>query len=88
MSAFDPDEVTPVIVRNPSNRRLVSALSNHALVLDSVRQGIEAIRDRVAAADSTPPRDELEALGREFRREADSAHDLAREVEALARKPG
>lgn len=78
------DEVTPLArppVANPSNVALVTALWNHALVLEEVHRRVGELRDRIAGSTAPAGGAELVEIGRVFRREADSAVDVARAAE-------
>jgi hypothetical protein len=83
---MNDDEQTPaeLPVANPAHAPLVRALSNHALQLEHTRRQLESIGERIRTRADIMPATELAELGRVFRDEADSAHDLARAAENLA----
>jgi hypothetical protein len=80
-------DVTPrptPIVANPLHRPLVLALGHHALVLEQTAIQVAAIKERIAVATDPIAVTELSELGRAFRREADSATDVAKAAEKAA----
>lgn len=80
------DDVTPseLPVANPAHGPLVRVLSNHALVLERTARRLVAIREELRARVDIAPASQIAELGKVFRQEADSAHDLARAAERLA----
>jgi hypothetical protein len=82
------DVLTPpverIAVSHEANRPLVLVLGHHALVLEETRARVTELRDRVAAANAPVAIGELAEIGRVFRREGDSAGDLARAAEKAA----
>jgi hypothetical protein len=83
------DEHTPVdrpirLPVNPEHGPLVRALHNHVAMLDQVTRRVTAIEERICAQHEPVATADLVELGRAFRDEADSAHELARAAEKLA----
>lgn len=83
---MNSDEETPadLPVANPAHAPLVRVLSTHALVLESTARQLIAIREELRARVDIAPASQMAELGKVFRQEADSAHDLARAAERLA----
>lgn len=88
----DIDDTTPPerppVARNPQHQGLVNALHNHGIALSQIRRNVGQLRDRFAESEVGPVAPEMERLGREFRHEADSAAEVARQAEQLARSAG
>jgi len=87
----DEDTTTPVDaivsdVANPELRPLVAVLSNHAIVLEDTKRQVRKIRDRLRVRKDPMPVSELDELGKVFRTESDSAIEVAKVAERLARK--
>ena len=90
------DDKTPVeragrpapTAAHPANEGLVRALHNHVLVLEHTARRVTAIEERICSGRDPVAAAEHAALGRAFRQEADSAHELARAAEKLAAAGG
>lgn len=78
-----PPERPPIM--NPANRGIVRALSNHVAVLDQVRRMVESVRVGIAESSRLPVDSEMTVLAQAMRAESDSAVEVARAAEAIAK---
>jgi len=81
------EDITPAVrppINNPLNTTLVTVLWNHALVLEETRSRVDGLMQRIAESTASVAPAELAEIGRVFRREQDSAGDVARAAEKSA----